>query len=276
MPKTRVHGIELYYELYGEPEVGARHALPLLCANGVLADIKSWAGQVSVFAKNYRVLLFDFRGQGRSDKPDEPYSMEGHAADAVGLLETLGIERVHWVGVSYGGEIGMIVAARYPEKIASLTVAASVSHVEPPLKSKIDSWIAAAQTADSKRLYTETVTDIFSERFRAENPTFLKTVQESYAHLDCHAVVRLLKAFQQLNITPELHKITAPTLVLCGADDSLKPISYSEIIHRAIARSELAVIPECGHALTFERPEEFNNLVLGFLKQQRVKTGAHA
>lgn len=270
MPKTRAHGIGLYYELYGESEE------TVLLANGVLADTKSWAGQLRAFAKEYRVLLFDFRGQGRSDNPDEPYSMERHAADAVGLLETLGIERVHWVGISYGGEIGMIVATRYSEKIASLTVAAAVSHVEPPLRQRIENWIATAKTADPERFFVETVADIFSEHFQAQNPKFLEIVRESYARLDYRAVVRLLEAFQQLNVTPALPKITAPTLVLCGAADHLKPIRYSEIIHRAIAHSELAVIPECGHALTFERPEEFNNLVLGFLRQQRAKIGAQA
>ncbi|MCS7198387.1 MAG: alpha/beta hydrolase [Candidatus Bipolaricaulota bacterium] len=259
MPKARIKGIELYYEFHDGREA------TVLFANGVLADTTSWAGQLHAFKKQYSVVLFDFRGQGRSDKPDEPYSMEGHAADAAGLLEVLGIPRVHWVGVSYGGEIGMLVAIRYPEKIASLTVAASVSHVEPSLKNKIDRWIAAARTENPEIFFQETVTDIFSERFRVAHPEFLEIARRSYAALDYRAVVRLLEAFQQLNITPELHKITAPTLVLCGADDSLKPVSYSQIIHGTIAHSELVVIPDCGHALTLERPEEFNNLVLNFL-----------
>lgn len=125
MPKARINHVELYYEFYRKSRE------TVLFANGVLADTTSWAGQLQAFTKEYSVLLFDFRGQGRSDKSDEPYSMEGHAADAVNLLEALGIQRVHWVGVSYGGEVGMLVAIRYPEKIASLTVAASVSHVGP-------------------------------------------------------------------------------------------------------------------------------------------------
>lgn len=266
MPKVRINRIELYYEFYSKP------GETVLFANGVLADTTSWAGQLHAFTKKYSVVLFDFRGQGRSDKPDEPYSMEGHAADAIGLLEALGIQRVHWVGVSYGGEIGMLVAIRYPEKITSLTVAASVSHVEPPLKSKIDRWIAAVRTKDPEHFFRETVTDIFSERFRLTNPQFLEIVRRSYAALNYRAVVRLLEAFQQLNITPKLHKITAPTLVLCGADDALKPASYSQIIHRAIAHSEFVVIPECGHALTLERPEEFNSHVLGFLRLQGAYT----
>ncbi|MCL6641896.1 MAG: alpha/beta hydrolase [Candidatus Bipolaricaulota bacterium] len=263
MPKTRVNGIELYYELHGKPTKET-----VLFANGVLADTRSWAGQLQAFAE-YTLLLFDFRGQGRSDKPEGRYSMEGHATDAVGLLETLGIERVHWVGVSYGGEVGLIVAARYP--VASLTVAASVSHIEPPLKNRIDRWIAAASTADPERFFDETVTDIFSPRFRAQNPQFLELVRQSYKSLDYGATVRLLEAFQGLNITPELHTISAPTLVLCGADDQLKPVSYSRIIHSAIAHSQFVVIPDCGHALTFERPQEFNDRVINFLAAQRVQ-----
>lgn len=262
MPKVRINRIELYYEFY------RKSGETVLFANGVLADTTSWMAQLQAFTKEYSVVLFDFRGQGRSDKPDEPYSMEGHAADAVSLLEALGIQRVHWVGASYGGEIGMLVALRYPEKIASLTVAGSVSHVEPPLKRTIDRWIAAAQTENPEHFFHETVTDIFSERFRTAHPEFLEIVRRSYAALDYRAVVRLLEAFQQLNITPQLHKITAPTLVLCGADDTLKPVPYSQIIHRAIAHSKFVVIPECGHALMVERPEEFNNHVLDFLRHQ--------
>src|SRR5512136_3074629 len=111
MPKIKANGIELYYELHG-PETAPVLAL----SNGILMSTASWAFQTPIFSKHYRLLLYDCRGQGQSDHPAGPYSMELHADDLAALLDALGIARAHIGGISYGAEISVVFALRHPER----------------------------------------------------------------------------------------------------------------------------------------------------------------
>ena len=96
----------------------------------------------------------------------------------------------------------------------------------------------------------------------------LDQARERYRALDFDAFVELMLCFSKLDITADLHRIVAPTLVVGGELDLLKPRRYSEIIARAIPGAEFAVIPHAGHAAMWERPGVFNSLVLGFLAKQ--------
>src|SRR5512138_3735024 len=102
MPKIQANGIEFYYEWHG-PE----NADVLVLSNGILMSTTSWAFQVPALSKAYRLLLYDCRGQGQSEHPAGPYSMEQHADDLVALLDGLGVSRAHIAGVSYGAEISL-------------------------------------------------------------------------------------------------------------------------------------------------------------------------
>ncbi|HZD09964.1 MAG TPA: alpha/beta fold hydrolase, partial [Candidatus Binatia bacterium] len=121
MPRAKVNGIQLYYESHGHGE-----ALVLISGTGGSCD--SWLRyQVPTFAQEYQVLIFDHRGVGRSDKPDEPYSTRGFASDAVGLLDVLGIEKAHFMGQSMGGRVAQWVALDFPERVRSLILSSSGS-----------------------------------------------------------------------------------------------------------------------------------------------------
>src|SRR3972149_9902359 len=100
MPKIRADGTELYYELHG-----SETAPVLVLNNGVIMNAAtSWVFQTATLSKNYRLLQYDCRGQGQSDHPEGPYTMELHADDLAALMEALGIEQAHVAGISYGGE----------------------------------------------------------------------------------------------------------------------------------------------------------------------------
>lgn len=267
MPYIAVNGVKLYHELRGGGDE------TVVFVNGVLANTMSWTHQAALLAKRYQVLLYDCRGQGQSEKPPQDYPMELHAADLDALLEALRIKRAHIVGISYGGEIGMLLAIRHPERVKGLIVADSVSQVDPPLERRIEAWISAARTRDPKRFFTITTPDIFSEGFIERNPQLLELVEQGYVELDYGAVARLLRCFKEFNITGELHKIGASTLIICGEKDRLKPPRYSELIHQEIPDSEFVLIKDAGHAVTYERPEEFTTVVLGFLEKLKLREG---
>jgi 3-oxoadipate enol-lactonase len=109
---------------------------------------------------------------------------------------------------------------------------------------------------------------VFSEAWIAANQQALELARERYGRLDFDAFLELLLSFSQLDITAELHKIAAPTLVIAGEEDLVKPRKYSEIIAREIPNAEFVVVPHAGHAVMWEKPGLFNSLVLGFLAKQ--------
>ena len=260
MPKATVNGIELYYELHG-PEGGD----VLVLSNGVLMSTASWAFQTPVLAQHYRLLLYDCRGMWQSEHPPGPYTMALHADDLAGLLDSLGIDRAHIGGTSYGAEVSMVFALRYPERTRSLVVTSAVSQLDPLLRGLADTWIGAARVHDAERLFQAVYPLTFSEGWIAANQAVLDQARERYKLLDFDAFLELMLCFANLDITADLRHITAPTLVVGGELDLLKPRRYSEIIAREIPGAEFAVIPQAGHAAMWERPGIFNSLLLGFL-----------
>ena len=263
MPEIEVNDTRIHYELHGPPDADV-----LVLSNGILMSTASWALQTPVLSKHYRLLLYDCRGMWQSDHPPGPYSMEMHADDLAALLDGLGIERAYIGGISYGAEISMLFALKYPEKTRSLILSSAVSQVDPLLKGFMESWIAAARMGDAEMLFDVTYPLNFSEGWIAANQAALDAARERYRELDLDALLELLSSFSRLDVTAELHKIAVPTLVIVGEEDILKPRKYAEIIAREIPDSELVIAPHSGHAVCWDQAEVFNTLVLGFLAKQ--------
>jgi 3-oxoadipate enol-lactonase len=204
----------------------------------------------------------------QSEHPPGPYSMAQHADDLAALLDALGVERAHIGGISYGAEISLVFALRYPERTRSLVVASAVSQVDPLLRAMMAGWIAAARARDPELLVQVTLPVNFSERWMAANPAALEAARQRYRQLDMDAFLELLLSFSQLDITADLHRIDAPALVMVGEEDILKPRKYAEIIARELPNSEFAIVPHAGHAVLWEQAPVFNSLILGFLAKQ--------
>src|SRR2546422_8912476 len=113
MATTKINGIEIYYEVDGSGE-------PLLLIMGLGANATGWYAQIPALSKEYQVITFDNRGAGRSEKPNEPYTMPQMAEDAIGVLDTLGIGAAHVFGMSLGGMIAQELILRHPERVKTL------------------------------------------------------------------------------------------------------------------------------------------------------------
>lgn len=263
MPLSKVNGIHIYYEVHGEGE-------PVIFGNGIFSNTLGWVNQLPVFSKEYQVILYDMRGQGQSDKPEEPYSFDIHAEDQKALLEELGISKAHHVGISYGAELGLVFALKYPRTVKSLVACSAVSYIGPLLREMCQLWRYACVLEDPDLFYHATVPLNFGESFIREQTAILEKAKERYAGLNYPALVRLLDAFLELDITEQLPEISIPTCVIAGEQDILKPAyPYSKTIHDKIPNSEMTIVPNSGHAITFEQPEEFNSITLGFLRKLR-------
>jgi 3-oxoadipate enol-lactonase len=261
MPKIQTNGVELYYELHG-----AEDAPLLVLNNGIIMNAAgSWVFQTQALSKHYRVLQYDCRGQGQSEHPDEAYSMELHADDLAALLTALGYESAHIAGISYGGEVGQAFALKYPQRCLSLILADTVSEVGAELRIIVELWMSAARAGDAEAFFNTTVPWNFSAEFITANPKLLADAKGRYELLDYPAVVRLSECFLQVDFTARLGEIQCPTCIIVGSVDLLKGLAYAAILKAGIPHAEYHSLHGAGHASCWERPQEFNTTVLGFL-----------
>jgi 3-oxoadipate enol-lactonase len=261
MSKINVNGVDLYYELHGQAEKPV-----LVLNNGIIMNAaNSWVFQTEALKRHYRVLQYDCRGQGQSDHPQDVYSMELHADDLAALLTGLGIESAHIAGISYGGEVAQAFALKYPGRVRSLILADTVSEVGPALHTIAQSWLEAACDGNAQSFFDVTVPWNFSAQFIANNPGLLKDARKRYDNLDYPAIVRLCECFLEVDFTARLGEIQAPTCIMVGALDLLKGPDYAAILKQHISQAELHILAGAGHASCWERPQEFNSVILGFL-----------
>lgn len=262
MPTVNANGVELYYELHGS---GSE---TLVLNNGIIASTATWAYQLPALTPHFRVLLYDMRGQGRSQKwkPGDPaYMWDTHADDLAALLDALGISSAHIGGISYGGELTQVFALRYPRRCQKLIIADSVSEIGPMLRAIADSWAMIAEKGDHVTFYCSTWYWNFSEAFFAEKYDFLLSRLDAAKGLDLPSVIQLCRCFNTMNTTARLGDIQQPTCVLVGEKDILKPLHYSETIARGIPGAELHILPGVGHASFWECAPEFNRIIVDFL-----------
>lgn len=268
MPQLTANGVDLYYELHG-PE----GADVLVLSNGILMSTASWAYQLPVLKRYFRVLLYDCRGMWQSGHPAGPYGMDQHAGDLAALLDALQIPQAHIGGISYGGEISLAFALRYPERTRSLLVSSSVATVDGELRERAQSWLEAALAKDPEALYRVTAPLNFSPAWAAANRPLLQAARARYDTLDMAAFVELMGAFLKLDLLEQLSAIRAPALVMVGEQDLLKPPKYAQAIAGRIPGAEFVVVPGAGHALSWEKPGAFNSLALGFTLKHAVQFG---
>jgi 3-oxoadipate enol-lactonase len=264
VPTKEVNDVKLYYELHGAPDQPV-----LVLNNGILMNAAtSWVHQTEALSAHYRVLQYDCRGQGQSDHPPQAYSMAQHAQDLAGLMTALGIESAHIAGISYGGEVAQAFALDHPDRVRSLILIDTVSQVDAPLRMVIESWIYTLEQGDPQAFFNVTVPWNFSPAFIREQTAVLELARQRYADLDFPALIRLSEAFLDLDFTERLPQIQAPTCIMVGEVDLLKGLEYAQILHQAIPQSALHVLPGAGHASCWEKPAEFNRLILEFLDRQ--------
>lgn len=260
MPYVHVNGVNIFYEVHGDGE-------PIAFLNGIMARTISWYNQVRFFTKNgYKVILHDFRGQGQSDKPRIRYSMDMHVEDLKGLLDELGIEKLHLVGLSYGGKVALMFALKYPQYLKTLTVAATTPVIDRAIRAKIDRWILGARFKSGRILFQIVYPDIYSDEFLEKHWDFVMSTAPAFDQIDFDGLMELSKAFLEVDLRGKLSSINIPTLIIVGSEDKVFPPKYSKMINEEIRNSKLVIVKGSGHVIIWEKPDEFNRIVLEFTK----------
>lgn len=258
--------INLYYEERGN--LSSEKVVVFL--NGVMASTNSWVNQISLFEKlDFRIVLHDFKGQLLSDKPSGPYTFSEHAEETKALLEHLKIDRAHFIGTSYGGEVALKFAMIYQEMVETIAVINSVTQLDEVLKFFIKGWKALAEAKDPENFFYGMIPTIYHNTYIENNLDLIKNRANTFNHLPGDyftGQIELYKTFEQdVTMTDSLHLITSPTIIICGENDILKPKKFSKIIADNIKNSEYITIPDCGHVTIFEKPKELNSILAGFI-----------
>jgi pimeloyl-ACP methyl ester carboxylesterase len=258
-----VNGTDLYYESTGDgPET-------IVFAHGLLWSGEMFAAQVAALSSRYRCVTFDFRGQGRSAVAKTGYDLETLASDAAALIETLGLGRVHFAGLSMGGFVAMRLAARRPELVRSIVVMETSAEGEPPenvgryrLLGFVGRWLGYGLVAG------QVMPIMFGKTFMTD-PARADERAHWRARLMQNDRVGIQRALtgviERAPIAPELGAVRCPTLVIVGDEDVATVPAKARRIAAAIDGAHLVVIPHAGHTASVEEPAAVTAAIAAFL-----------
>jgi 3-oxoadipate enol-lactonase len=263
MPLANVNGTTLKYQFDG-PENGE----VVMFSNSLAADLTIWKFQVPILTEaGYRVLRYDGRGHGQSVTPLGPYSIEMLTLDALKLMDFLGLEKVHFCGLSLGGMIGQMLGALYGNRLYSLILCDTTSHMPFPViwNERIEivrkSGMAVLLDATIDRWFTKHGQERMQKELEEIRRMVLNTSIEGYC--GCCAAIR------DLDLREALSDISPRTLIIVGEQDQGTPVSASEFIQERISLSMLRIIPDAAHFVNMEQASIFNTTVLEFLSNAK-------
>lgn len=257
MGKLALADVTLAYEMRGEGE-------PLLFIHGLGSSGRDWELQVAFFSPRYRVVTFDLRGHGQSDRPPGPYTIRLFAADTAGLIERLGIAPAHVVGLSLGGMVAFQLAVDRPDLLRSLVIVNSGP--EFVVRSFRDMLGVAQRFLIVRLLGMRKMGEVLAERLfpKPEHAPIREMFAARWAENDRRAYEAAMRAIVGWSVAERLGEIDVPTLVIASAED-YTPVAVKEAYVARMPRAELVVIEDARHALPVERPEEFNRALQAFL-----------
>ncbi|GGO26437.1 alpha/beta fold hydrolase [Microbispora bryophytorum] len=262
MSTAFVNGITINYELEGEgPET-------VVLVNGLADDLETWEAQVpALLDAGLRVLRFDNRGIGASDKPAGPYTSRLLADDAKALVDHLGLTGIHLAGVSMGGMIAQEYALAYPDDLKSLTLACTYAAPGPFCSRMFALWADMAREMGVPTVMRDVGLWAFTVPFFEERPEEAAEFDTAMAEMTMtvEAYLSQLNVIQTHDTTERLAQLTAPTLVLAGEEDILIPVRLSRRLHEAVPGARWATVPG-GHACLWETPEPFNTTLIDFVR----------
>jgi pimeloyl-ACP methyl ester carboxylesterase len=265
MPKVEVNGITINYEQQGEGE-------PLILIPYLAADNACYAFQVAEYAKHFTCIALDPRGAGESDKPAGVYSTELFADDVSALMQALGVGQAHISGLSLGAATGMWLAAKYPQKVKSLSLHSGWAKTDPFIKTVVESWqvLAKAMGSVAEMVIGGIFPWCFTPELYAAQPDYIQSLAEfvrGRPQQPVDAFVRQADAVIAHDVEPHLGKITAPTQVTFGRYDMVTSTRFAERMQADIPGAELIVFEDCAHAPIYEKVDEFNQRTLEFLRK---------
>jgi len=265
MPKVKANNITLNYEQQGSGE-------PLILIPYLAADNACYAFQVAEYERHFTCITVDLRGTGESDKPEGDYSTELLADDVTEFMQAIGIPKAHVAGLSLGAAIGMWLAAKYPDKVKSLSLHSAWTKTDSFLKTVVEGWQILAKALGSvpELVIRGIFPWCFTPELYADKPEYIQSLADFVRSRPAQPLASFLQhsnAAISHDVEAQLGRITAPTQITFGRHDQVTSTRFADRMKDNIRGSELLIFEECSHAPIYERVDEFNQKTLTFLQR---------
>jgi len=267
MPTVNANGIDIYYEIHGS---GA----PIVLISGLGYPLWEWHRMVPFLAGQFKVISFDNRGVGKTEKPVGPYSASMLAADLDGLLDALGIEQAIVMGHSMGGFIAQAFALQNPGRVSKLILCSTNfggPHHIPITAAAMK--VLSDVTSDPLTRFKNGLVVSTAPGFAEKNPQIIQGWLEwrlsnpvDVAGYQAQMAIGLGLITSEASFEEKLKTITAPTLILFGAHDKVVPPENAKLLAEQIPGSQVVIFPDAGHFFPVEIPEAAASTVAGFSK----------
>lgn len=263
MSVAQLNGTEIHYDDLGK-------GVAIMLVHGHPFDRTMWRPQAEVLVDlGYRVVTADLRGYGESEVVPGVTALATFADDAVKLLDKLGIEAAAFVGLSMGGQVVMDVAERYPERVAALVLADTF-----PDSETAEGHVVRMETADQlvrdgmEEYATAMLPKMISSTTLAQLPDVAEHVRTMMLGASPAGAAAALRgrALRREYISTLL-AVRVPTLIIVGDEDEFTPVADAERMHNLVPNSQLVVVQGAGHLPNLERPDEFNDALIWFLRR---------
>lgn len=267
MPLADVNGIQLYYQAHGQGQA-------LILMPGLGAGHTAWFRQLPAFRKHFRVVTFDPRSIGRSDRPEQPYGFRALADDVVGLMDHLSVGKAHILGQSLGGIVAQEVAVDYPDRVMKLVLVGSGivggddNFISPALMETMGIRAVGQQIDFSKLNTSKTMSVLIGLSFdKWAYRTAMRFLSRFFVKREMFdGLSDQIRAMSGHNTVDRLHLIKAQTLVITGAEDRIVSPRASEVLAAKIPNARLVMVKGGSHGFNVEMTSRFNREVLDFLK----------
>jgi 3-oxoadipate enol-lactonase len=248
-------------------DAGPRDGPPVLLAGSLGTTLRMWDPQLDTLRVRHRTIAYDHRGHGQSPVPPGPYDIGDLAADALALMDHLGLERTSFAGESIGGMVGMWLAIHAPERIDRLVLLCTSAYLPPP-----SAWAQRAATvmeAGTVEVIADTVVARWlTPDYAARHPDVLAGLRAMLASQPPEGYAACCGAIGRMDQRHELRAIGAPTLVISGADDRAAPPEHQELIASSIPGARLVTLSPGAHVASVERAAEVTALMISHLDRE--------
>lgn len=236
---------------------------PLLLLNSLSTTLEMWDDQIASLSGHFRVIRYDQRGHGETSAPSGPYTIDDLGQDALGILDSLEIDKASLCGVSLGGMISFWLAINAPDRVKSVVASGTSANFAPP-----EFWTERAnnvRTNGAESLYEGLLQRWFTPEVDFKNPTAKPLLKRMLSSCDSEGYASVCEALGSANLRDQLSVIGAPTLIMTGSEDPAAPPSMALELFEAIPNASLVVLPNASHLANLEQPDLFIDAVLGHL-----------
>ena len=242
---------------------------PVVLIHGFPLNAEMWQPQLRRVPKGFRFIAPDLRSFGESDVDAASLpTMGDYAADVIGLLDALEVERCVIGGLSMGGYVTFALFRAAPERFSGMLLADTRSQADTPAgRESRQAMAQVVRTEGVRAIADQMIPKLLGETTRRENPDIATLVRQVIEANPPSAIEGALNALMtRPDSTPDLGRIACPTLIVVGGEDTLTPPADSQALHEAISRSHYAVVPAVGHLSNLEDSEGFSRTLEDFLK----------